>query len=234
MIKLIRCELMKNRIRRDVCYAGIAIAIIIMFTLLQEKDNGLLKSDVDFISEALHQELQQVLHGMIVSIFLVFASVMHTEYTVDEYRKGTMILMFAYPISRKKILAAKIWAVSLFTFTAIITAYIASYGAIAIQNIFVQVKYPLAEQLTSGMFYVAILFHTIMTVFMSLLALFIGIQSKSAVLPIVAGTVLSVFIGNTNLLFTVIPPVFLLLIIVILVIAALLLMFRNIERQDIF
>lgn len=51
--------------------------------------------------------------------FIIFASVVLSKLVIDEYKNNTITVLFMYPISRKKLMAAKIILVFLFTLVSI-------------------------------------------------------------------------------------------------------------------
>ena len=53
---------------------------------------------------------------VMMGIFSVISATMSSKFIVDEYRGKKAILLFSYPISRKKIMETKILLVFLFTF----------------------------------------------------------------------------------------------------------------------
>lgn len=56
---------------------------------------------------------------VMMGIFSVISATMSSKFIVDEYRGKKAILLFSYPISRKKIMETKILLVFLFTFATV-------------------------------------------------------------------------------------------------------------------
>lgn len=64
-----------------------------------------------------------VFEGLFVfvkAVFIIFTSVLIGRLVIEEYRSNTISLLFMYPISRKRLLTAKLLIVFLFTFFTII------------------------------------------------------------------------------------------------------------------
>ncbi len=68
--------------------------------------------------------------------YIVFTGVMIAAYIVGAYEKKTMNLMFSYPIERKRIILAKVSAVWIFNFLAMVTSKIVIYIALVLSKSF--------------------------------------------------------------------------------------------------
>lgn len=61
-----------------------------------------------------------VIDSFVRAVFIIFASTLIAKLIIGEYKFKTITLAFMYPISRKKLMVAKLAIVMLFTFTMII------------------------------------------------------------------------------------------------------------------
>lgn len=59
--------------------------------------------------------------------YVIFTGVMIAAYIVGAYEKKTMNLMFSYPIKRRKIILAKVSAVWIFNFLAMVVSKVVIY-----------------------------------------------------------------------------------------------------------
>lgn len=119
-------------------------------------------------------------------VFLIFAAVMHSAFTVNAYNNKTMDLMFSYPIKRGKILMSKILAVLIFNFVWLIIAQAVIYGSIYIASRYLQPSIPIDFDIANITFYVTVVLKSVSTICISLIALFVGMISKSPAATIVA------------------------------------------------
>lgn len=83
------------------------LAFMILITYLDTSENG-----GEFKSYA---DMFAVGYTFIKAAFIIFASVVLSKLVIDEYKNNTITLLFMYPISRKKLMTAKIIIVFLFT-----------------------------------------------------------------------------------------------------------------------
>ncbi len=110
MLKLIQLEMRKNKTKL-LRGALIADLILLAFMVL-----------VVFTEEGEFSTYADVFDGLYVftkAIFIIFASVLLSKLVIDEYKNNTITVLFMYPVSRKKLMAAKLLIVFGFTFISI-------------------------------------------------------------------------------------------------------------------
>jgi ABC-type transport system involved in multi-copper enzyme maturation permease subunit len=131
------------------------------------------------------------------TIFIIFASVLIGRLIIEEYKTKTMDLMFMYPISRKKIITAKLLVVCGFTLISIIATNIIVGISFYIVNQFLNfIPDPLTlKDLSKHALYV--IAGTIATMGLSLIPLYFGMRKKSVATTIVTAFIL-VSINNTS------------------------------------
>jgi len=83
---------------------------MILFISKVEGDPGLENYEVAF----------SVIDSFVRAVFMIFASTLIAKLIIGEYKFKTITLAFMYPISRKKLMVAKLAIVMLFTFSMII------------------------------------------------------------------------------------------------------------------
>ncbi len=77
-----------------------------------------------------------MINVLVTGTFLVFSSVLTVKIIIGEYKNRTILVMFSYPISRKKIIIAKLTIICIFTITSILigdllcTAYVIGLDSI--------------------------------------------------------------------------------------------------------
>ena len=115
VLKLITLEIRKFKLFdywRGVLLANIGIiACLSMIFLLEKNDGNIFFEDFDLV--------MTIINSFIRATFLIFSSVLIVKLVIDEYKNKSIEIMFTYPISRKKIMAAKLIIVAIFTFITI-------------------------------------------------------------------------------------------------------------------
>lgn len=120
MLKLISLEIRKNKLKTLLTGAAIVNLAIFAFMILVifiEKS----EQNPTFTS---YSDLFEGLFVFVKAAYLIFASVIISKLIIDEYKNNTITLLFMYPISRKKLMTAKIMIVFIFTFISIIVSSI--------------------------------------------------------------------------------------------------------------
>ncbi|WP_342439149.1 ABC transporter permease [Paenibacillus sp. FSL L8-0436] len=116
LLKLIQLEIRKNKLAgmlKGVAIANLAIFVfMLLLTYVDSEGSG----SGEFNTYA---EMFSGLYVLVKATFVVFASVVLSKLVIDEYKNNTITLLFMYPISRKKLLGAKIIIVFLFTLISI-------------------------------------------------------------------------------------------------------------------
>ncbi|MDM5190222.1 ABC transporter permease [Bacillus sp. DX4.1] len=77
--------------------------------------------------------------GMVRGTFIVFAGVLITKLVIEEYKNKTILIMFSYPVNRKKLIASKLLITALLTFTTILISNIVVAGTVFILNSYVPI-----------------------------------------------------------------------------------------------
>ncbi|PFK34186.1 hypothetical protein COI93_17550 [Bacillus cereus] len=65
---------------------------------------------------------------MVRGTFIIFAGVLISKLIIEEYKNKTILLMFSYPINRKKLIASKLLITAMLTFITIIVSNILLVG----------------------------------------------------------------------------------------------------------
>ncbi|MCE5168864.1 ABC transporter permease [Paenibacillus profundus] len=116
MLKLVKLELKKSKLGWYV--NGAIIANVIMAALLCLI--GYVESNEGHAAFNGFPEAFVVIGAIVRATFIVFAAVLIAKLVIEEYKNKTITIMFSYPISRKKIIASKLWIVGGLTFITIV------------------------------------------------------------------------------------------------------------------
>lgn len=192
MLKLMALEIEKYKMKTYVFSSIISCIVLIAFTYFISVVS-LVEKDPLFRNYSNIFKFTGIM-GMI--FFVIFSSVMYSRFIIEEYSGKKLILLFSYPINRKKVFLAKICLVTLFT----VTAFIMSNGAcLAIFSITESIHPIVSDTLTGTLFLTAIktILLTAFTVgAVAILAMAIGFVKKSMPTTIIASFALAATIGN--------------------------------------
>ncbi len=134
MLNLIKLEIKKFKLKdtiKGVIIANIILLSIMCIMLWQTKIGSEIPVK-DF------GELLLMSDTLIRATFIIYASTILSKLVIEEFKNKTINLMFTYPISRRKILVAKLFTVSAFTFLCIIFSNIVIALILACINKYMQ------------------------------------------------------------------------------------------------
>lgn len=168
MKTLIRLELRRTNFRTYAISALIIAVIMLGFLYLLAYAPMLETNDADMKIFSGYENLIPLYGVLNMTVFCVLAAVIYSKLIIEEYSGKRPILLFSYPINRKKIMLSKLCIV--FVFTVI---------AMFISNFLIFIIFGVSEKflhLVSGDFTYSIMFQAIeTTLIMSLSAASIGI-----------------------------------------------------------
>lgn len=196
MIKLIKLELRKNNMRAYV-RASIVIAITMLgFLYLFAYAPKLEPSDKDLKIFLGYNNLIPLFGVLNMAFFCVLSSVMYSNFIIEDYSGKRLILLFSYPISRKKILVSKLSVVSLFT---VISMIISSLMIFSIFGLTEKTMHLVSSGFTTATMLQAIKVTVIMAIMaasIGVIAAGIGFIKKSVPAAIVSAVLLASLMCN--------------------------------------
>lgn len=176
--------------------------------------------------------LFSMVDSLVKSIFIVFSAVLLSKFVIDEYKNKTMMLMFMYPINRKKLMISKLLIVMSFTFAAIVLSNAFLDVFIVFLNKFVGLSNEsLTPALISGAALNALV-SGITSMGMGLIPLFFGMRKKSVPATIVSSVILISIIGSGSNGFTLSSIIYIPITLSIIGCIIAYSTFRNIENID--
>lgn len=195
LLKLIQLEIRKNKLLgllKGVVIANLAIlAFVILITYVDSGEGG-----GEFNTYA---EMFPVIYLFVKATFLVFASVVLSKLVIEEYKSNTITLLFMYPISRKKLMAAKIIIVFLFTVVSIFVSDILLNAVLVGINSFTHVIPDSLDLNIIPSELIRISTDAVYAAGIGLIPLFIGMRKKSVPATIVTAVLLvSLISSGTN------------------------------------
>jgi ABC-type transport system involved in multi-copper enzyme maturation permease subunit len=195
MFHLMKLELKKFKLQSYVIGAIIASMSIlgfIIFISFIEKSEGVFL----FIN---YPESFLVIDTFVRGTFIIFAATLIAELIISEFKDKTITVLFMYPISRKKLMAAKLLVIMLFTFFAIVlvNVFVSSVFYLISSNMdLVQDTLTIAviQTIASKMF-----MNALAAACMSLIPLFFGMRKQSVPTTIVSSIFIVVLVcSNSN------------------------------------
>lgn len=235
MGKLIKLEWEKYEIGKYIRNAAILIVLLVIFNyamtflgIANDPDTGV--PDMAFSNMGVSTNVE-----LLTDItFLIFAAAMHATFIIGAYKNKTMNLMFLYPLSRKKIMTAKMLAVCIFCFAGIVIAKLACYGVSNLGFMMGQkASFPMDYNMLSVSFYIQLLIRSAATISISLLALLSGMIAKSSKVTVISSFLLIILmqgnVGGATLKDNLAVPIVLMAISVL----AAILMVQRVEKKDV-
>lgn len=131
MIKLINLEIKKFKLMRywkGVVGANLGFVIFIGMVYFLNK----VEEEIPFDN---FEMASTIISAVVSATFIIFASVILAKLVIDEYKNKSIDLMFTYPISRKKIMTAKLIIVMVFTFMTVLFSTLFLQGLVYIMDV---------------------------------------------------------------------------------------------------
>lgn len=115
MLHLMKLEMKKFKIGwyvKGALIANIIItALFVFMNYIQEVEKDVIMTNAG--------DAFLLIGTMVRATFIVFAAVLLAQIVIEEYKSKTILLMFSYPIKRKKIIASKLFIIAILTFITI-------------------------------------------------------------------------------------------------------------------
>ena len=229
MWKLIKMEWKKNSLGKMIRNAAIMTAGILFFVLMTA---GVAGADVTkrgfFDKSFIHASVELYAH---IS-YMIFTGVLLAGYVVDDYKKGTIRLLFSYPVKRKKLVLAKVFAVWIFSFTALIVSKLLMYAvALATRNL----THISASDIPYGywLFWVELILSAAAMVSISFIALPVGMKMCSSKATVVSSILIVCFTQGNIGEFTLVNSVPFYVVLFVLAIVSVILAIYNVETKDV-
>ncbi|NGZ76463.1 ABC transporter permease [Saccharibacillus alkalitolerans] len=229
MMHLVKLELKKASLRGYVYGALIAYAAIAAFLLLLYFFEGSESSSPAFRNQL---EILTVVNTMVCATFIIYASALLSKLIIGEFKDKTMSLLFAYPVSRKQLIFAKLSIVFAWCFANIVLGNLLLDALLLTVNSYAgQVGGELAtSDLLRHVGFV--LLQGVGAAGMSLLPLLVGLPRRSVAATIVASIFIVSIVNSNNGGFSLSSIVAIPLSLAAIGILGSYLSFRNIDRAD--
>ena len=194
MLRLMKLEMKKFKLGwyvKGAVIANIAILALMIFTSIVAQVEG----DPEIRDP---QMMLLTASTLVRATFIIFGSVLIARLIISEYKNKTILLMFSYPINRRKMMSSKLAITATLTFLTVIVSNILVVGVFfGIDSYFSILPNPFTvDQLTQeGIKLVPL---AIATAGMSLIPLYFGMRKRSVPTTIVSSLIVVAIAMNSN------------------------------------
>lgn len=196
MKTLIELELKKNNIRTYFIAVLIIAVTMLGFLYLFAYAPMLEPNDKDMAIFLGYTNLIPLFSVLNMAVFSVLSAVMYSKFVIEDYAGKRVILLFSYPVNRKKILLSKLGVVCMFTVTSMIISNIAIFLIFCISE---QLIHLVDERLTFSVMLQAVETTIIMSLVaasVGVVAVGIGFMKKSVPTTIVSAVLIASLMCN--------------------------------------
>ncbi|MFS0836878.1 ABC transporter permease [Paenibacillus sp. 1P03SA] len=199
MLKLMKLELKKYKIGRylpGILIANFVILLLVGGIHMAEKIDNFMDAYQDY------KMVFSVIIGLVKITFVIFASVILAKLVIGEYNAKTVNILFTYPVRRKKIMAAKLLLVSLWTFVTVFFSGLFVTGAFLLADASLNM---VPETLTAPMIVdhiLRLLLSAVSAAGLCLIPLLFGMMKKSVPAMIVSAVILVTITDSNNMGFS--------------------------------
>ncbi|TCL56296.1 ABC-2 family transporter [Kineothrix alysoides] len=196
MRTLIKLELRRNKIQTYVTASLIITITMLCFLYLFAYAPMLEPNDKDMAIFSGYDNLIPLFEALNMAVFCVLSAVMYSKIIIEDYSGKRPVLLFSYPVSRKKIMLAKLSVVCVFTTLSMFLSNIIVFLIFGITEKFIH--------LVSGKFTLSIMLQVVETTLLMLLitagagiaAAGIGFIKKSVPTTIVSAVLIASLLCN--------------------------------------
>lgn len=152
-----------------------------------------------------------MIDSLVKSVFIIWQGVLLANIIIEEYQSKTVLLLFSYPLDRKKLIRVKILIVAILIFSAMI-----------LSQIFQNLLFFTLDKFIEGINYsitikdiLVCLFTNVSSLLMGMIALYVGMQQRSTIATVITSIIIvSIIVSSSTKsgsgLITVLPIAFIL------------------------
>ncbi|MGE8006621.1 ABC transporter permease [Lysinibacillus sp. NPDC093216] len=132
MLQLLKLEMKKYNLGwyvKGAIIANIIITAVVCFVVYIAQREG----DIPIST---YEDVYVLIGASVRATFIVFASVLIAKLVIEEYKNRTILIMFTYPFSRKKLIASKLALIAFLTLMTMMLSNIVVAGLFSIINIY--------------------------------------------------------------------------------------------------
>lgn len=196
MKTLIELELKKNKIRTYVIAVLIITITMLGFLYLFAYAPMLEPTDKDMAIFSGYKNLIPLFSVLNMAVFCVLSAVMYSKFIIEDYAGKRIILLFSYPVSRKRIMLSKLGVVCMFTVISMVISNIAIFLIFGISEQFIPL---INEKFTFSIMLRAVettLIMSLVAASIGIVAVGIGFIKKSVPTTIVSAVLIASLMCN--------------------------------------
>ncbi|PFM32369.1 ABC transporter permease [Bacillus cereus] len=229
MLRLMKLELRKFKlgwyVKRAVIANIVILALLIFVSIVAQ-----IEGDPEIRNP---QIILSMASALVRATFIIFGGVLIAKLIIDEYKSKTILLMFSYPINRKKMMASKLAITATLTFITVILSNILVVGIFfGIDSYFsiLPNSFTVDQLIQEGINLIPL---AIATAGMSLIPLYFGMRKHSVPTTIVSSLIVVSISMNSSLTFPTATFLPLQLALAAIGVAIAYYGIKNIEKEDI-
>lgn len=229
MFKLIKLEFKKGNVIKYIRNSTVMTVVLLLFLIATAGSAGADTTSMGLYERSIINAAVELYNNM---AYIVFTGIMLASFIVEEYEKGTISLMFSYPIKRQKIMLSKIFAVWIFNVAALILSKLFIYAILSALSSSIGIS---AEDIPfdSLMFWLDMLPSTVVMISIAYIGLPIGLKTKSSKATVVAAVLIACFSHGNIMGYTLLGNVYYYALLVILAVLFIFLSIYDIETKDV-
>ncbi|MFB6499404.1 ABC transporter permease [Bacillus haynesii] len=231
MLNLIKLELKKTKL--GWYYKGAVIAnlcILGLLCLIGSEEKNLTQGQMSMADAA---SMLQLIGIFVRSVFIVFAGVLIAKLVIGEYKNRTITVMFTYPVSRKKLMAAKLLLTGGITFFTIIVSELVLAYIFSQLNDFYQFSLGKLTMQAIGNEIGSMLIYAASSTGLSFIPLYFGMRKQSVPATIVSSCILITLISQQSPGFSLASIIYIPISLAIVGIVIAFWSIRKIDREDV-
>jgi ABC-type transport system involved in multi-copper enzyme maturation permease subunit len=196
MRKLIKLELAKNNIRPYLLAVAGITAAMIGFTYFFAEVPNMEPNGPEAVAFGTYLDVVLIVSVLSMASFCILSAVMFSRFVIDEYNGKRAILLFSYPVNRKRVLAAKLIFVCVFIFVGFLVSNTVVFALFNLTEYFAPIvkEGVLSDAIRQAA--LLILVEAFLAVSIGIIALFLGFLRKSVPVAIVTAVVLCSPVSN--------------------------------------
>jgi ABC-type transport system involved in multi-copper enzyme maturation permease subunit len=184
MLKLIKLEVVKNKIHTYLFVMPGITVVMFGFLYLFAGVNG---QEEELSS---YSDVVMLVSSLSMASYAIFGAVMFSKFVVEEYKGKRAILLFSYPVSRMKVLIAKILLVCAFTLVGSLLTNAIVFGFFNVTESFAPLVHEGVLSFTLTNSIVLFVLEALLAVAISLISVQIGLWKQSVPATIITAVII--------------------------------------------
>lgn len=200
MLKLMKLELRRNSLKAyNISTATITVvmlAMVYLFANIPSLEPG--EADIDMFTSYIN--ITTLVCVLSMASFAILSATMYSRFVVEEYAGKRAVLLFSYPVSRKRIFNAKIAVVFAYTFLAMLVSCVCVFGVFYLTEAFRPIVQDSLSLLTVAKTLGLIAIYSALAGILGILSLLFGMIKKSVPATIISEVVIIAVLCNVFML----------------------------------